>query len=386
MRPRAVITGGSGFVGNKLAIKLVEEGFTPVLVDVAPPFELSEINANEFEFHQVDIRDEEALERVFKDSKIVFHVASYGMSGSAQLNRRMVRQVNVQGTRNVVHAAVRCCVDVLVVTSTYNVVFGGAPIDGGDETYPYYPLGSHVDEYSRSKAESEMLVLAANGTRLVNEKVMKTCAIRPAAIWGKGETRHMARVMRYIEKGLFFFRFGDRKAKMDFVHVDNLVTAHILAYRNLKEGSGSAAGNAYFISDGEEAIINNFDFFGQLATGLGYSGPVVSIPIWIVYFCALLMEILHHYIHGFEPLLTRAEVLKSGVCHWFRIEKARRDLLYQPKKYSFVQVLEQFEGHSKSSSSSIHEKFLYFCWKSIVYIMVMIALLGLLLLWIYLYK
>lgn len=384
MRPRAVITGGSGFVGNQLAIKLVKEGFTPVLVDVAPPFDMSEIGANEFEFHQVDIRDEEALERVFRDAKVVFHVASYGMSGSAQLNRRMVRQVNVQGTRNVVHAAVRCCVEVLVVTSTYNVVFGGVAINGGDETYPYYPLRSHVDEYSRSKAEAEMLVLAANGTPLVNDRVMKTCAIRPAAIWGKGETRHMARVMNYTEKGLFFFRFGDPKAKMDFVHVDNLVTAHILAYKNLKEGSlGSAAGNAYFISDGEESRINNFDFFGQLAKGLGYAGPVISIPIWAVYFCALLMEIIHHYIHGFEPLLTRAEVLKSGVCHWFRIDKARRDLLYQPKKYNFVEVLEQFENHSKSSSSSssssIQEKFLYFCRKSILYIIVMIALLGLLL-------
>lgn len=347
MRPRAVITGGSGFVGSRLAVRLLEEGMMPVLVDVAPLFPLSGVDANQYEFHQVDITDEESLKRVFRDAKVVFHVASYGMSGSAQLNRKKVRQVNVQGTKIVLKIALRCCVEVLVVTSTYNVVFGGVPIDGGDETYPYYPLKSHVDEYSRSKAESEMLVLAANGTEMVNKRVMKTCAIRPAAIWGKGETRHMARVMKYIRQGIFFFRFGDRKAKMDFVHVNNLVAAHILAYKNLKEGSSSAAGNAYFISDGEAERINNFVFFGQLASGLGYPGPVIDIPIWIVYLCALFMEIVHRCIGTFEPLLTRAEVLKSGVCHWFRIDKARRDLRYQPKKYSFVEVLEQFEGHGK---------------------------------------
>ena len=284
------------------------------------------------------------------------------MSGSSQLKKEMVRSVNVDGTRAVIDACTNAGVAYLVATSTYNVVFGGYPIEGGDERMPYFNMFHHVDAYSSSKTEAEMMVLEAHGTPLVTKAekkvhqqcVLNTCALRPAAIWGNGEQRHMQRVYSYLMRGLFFFRFGSKDARMDFVHVKNLSKAHVLALKrlerassqNTKTASTSLQGQAYFISDGEDERIHNFDFFSQLPVGLGYRKPLLTIPFHLMYLLAFLFEILYSIWPHFEPLLTRAEVLKAGVSHWFRIDKARQELGYHPNKFRFDEVLEQFRSET----------------------------------------
>jgi nucleoside-diphosphate-sugar epimerase len=166
-------------------------------------------------------------------------------------------------------------------------------------------------------------------------------------------------------RGLFFFRFGSKDARMDFVHVKNLSKAHILALERLERAStqntktvlsstSSLQGQAYFISDGEEERIHNFDFFSQLPVGLGYRKPFLTIPFHLMYLLAFLFEILYSLWPHFEPLLTRAEVLKAGVSHWFRIDKARQELGYQPSKFRFDEVLEQFRSETDHRQEKKH--------------------------------
>ena len=88
-----------------------------------------------------------ALTAHFAGAAVIFHCASYGMSGTQQLQRRQVEAVNVGGTRAVVGAAVAAGVPRLVYLSTYNVVFGGQVVRGGDESLPYFPLHKHPDCY-----------------------------------------------------------------------------------------------------------------------------------------------------------------------------------------------------------------------------------------------
>lgn len=364
------ITGGGGYVGRSIAREAQNHGFVPILIDWKPPNSEWEEEIKGIKFVVVDVRNENALQAIFKGVSIVFHVASYGMSGSSQLDRKLVKDINVGGTKAVLRAAIAAGVERLVFTSTYNVVFGGQSISCGDESMPYFPMHKHPDVYSATKAMAEMMVLEANMTPLPTQtsghvrvgektdekKFLRTCALRPAAIWGPREERHIPRVVRYIEKGLFKFTFGDPKAKMDFVHVENLAQAHVLAAKGLGPAMQYvAAGKVYFISDGEEHAINNFGFFKQLVDGLGYSPPRLWLPLWLVYLVALVTEHLHRILHpwvSFEPLLTRAEVYKSGVNHWFTIAKARRELGYTPGVYDFQDVIAvlRAKGHGASAS------------------------------------
>lgn len=87
-------------------------------------------------------------------------------------------------------------------------------------------------------------------------KKLYTCSIRPGAIYGPGEERHLPRILKMARLGLLKFRIGGANVLTDWVYADNLVHAHLLASMALiddlpgRPGLPPAAGQAYFISDG----------------------------------------------------------------------------------------------------------------------------------------
>lgn len=370
-----LITGGGGYFGFRLACKLYNEGAKVVLFDVQPP---GQDLPEGMVFHQGDIRDYNQVLRAVCGVDCVFHIASYGMSGREQLKQQLIEQVNVKGTQNVLKACVQCSVPRLVYTSTFNVVFGGQVIEGGDESLPYLPLHLHPDHYSRTKSLAEMEVLKANGTALVNGLgMLRTCALRPAGIYGPGEQRHLPRIVGYIESGIFQFVYGDPSSLVEFVHVDNLVSAHELAAKALTEEQGyRAAGQPYFISDGKP--VNNFEFFRPLVEGLGYTFPKVRLPVSLIYIFAFLTEMVHHLvgpIYNFQPLLTRTEVYKTGVTHYFQMDKSKKELGYEPQEYTLDEVVNWFKskGHGKKRRTSSTKRFILDVFIMIAFIAVILS-------------
>ncbi|XP_060644407.2 short-chain dehydrogenase/reductase family 42E member 1 [Anolis sagrei] len=363
-RETVLITGGAGYFGFRLGCSLSLKGVDVVLFDASEsPPELPE----GVRFVRGDVRFPCEVEQALRGVTCIFHVASFGMSGREQLSRKRIEAVNVGGTRNVLRAAREAGVPRLVYTSTYNVVFGGQVVHSGDESLPYLPLHLHPDHYSRTKAQAEMEVLGANGTPLrgAGRGVLHTCALRPAGIYGPGEQRHLPRIVRYVERGWFRFVYGDPKSQVDFVHVDNLVQAHILAAEALGPSKAHrAAGQAYFISDGRP--VNNFEFFQPLVEGLGYPFPTLRLPLSLIYFFAFLTEMLHlavRHLYNFQPLLTRTEVYKTGVTHYFSPEKAKRELGYEPRQYSLEDAVQWFRshGHGRRVGSNAASKHWLWC-------------------------
>ncbi|KAJ7315263.1 hypothetical protein OS493_038836 [Desmophyllum pertusum] len=154
---------------------------------------------------------------------------------------------------------------------------------------------------------------------LPDGRVLKTCALRPAGIYGEGELRHLPRIV---------------------------------------------AGEAYFISD--DSPVNNFEFFRPLIEGLGYTFPKLKLPITLVYMVAFLTELVHSvvgkYIYNFQPFLTRTEVYKSAVTHYFSNEERPVIILgYNPQKYSLDGIIEHFKkkGHGRQKKKKIPPRFLY---------------------------
>ncbi|XP_036896214.1 short-chain dehydrogenase/reductase family 42E member 1 [Sturnira hondurensis] len=341
-----LITGGGGYFGFRLGCALNQKGVHVILFDISTP---AQTIPEGIKFIHGDIRRLSDIERAFQNVDVicVFHIASYGMSGREQLNQNLIEEVNVGGTDNILQACRQRGVPRLVYTSTFNVVFGGQVIRNGDESLPYLPLHLHPDHYSRTKSVAEKKVLEANGTSLESNGVLRTCALRPAGIYGPGEQRHLPRIVSYIERGLFKFVYGDPKSLVEFVHVDNLVQAHILAAEALKADKGYiASGQPYFISDGRP--VNNFEFFRPLVEGLGYPFPSIRLPLTIIYCFAFLTEMAHFILgplYNFQPFLTRTEVYKTGVTHYFSLEKAKKELGYEAQPFDLQEVVKWFQAH-----------------------------------------
>lgn len=351
-----LVTGGGGYVGFWLGKTLAKHSHRVILMDVHEPVWTLQ---NNMEFVQCDITNTEMMKSVFHGVDSVYHIASYGMSGRDQLNRKRIEDVNVKGTDCVIEACKANDVTRLVYTSTYNTIFGGQTIENGDESLPYLPLDKHPDHYSRTKSIAEQKVLAADGAETRGGKTLHTCALRLAAVYGPGEQRHIPRIVDYVERGLFCVKYAT-DTKQDFLHVENLVQALELAAIALSDKKHFiAAGQAYFVSD--DSPINTLTFFQPLIEGLGYSMPSISLPLSVVYFIAYLTEWLHFLvskIYNFQPLLTRTEVYKTGVTHWFSICKAREQLGYCPtiqNDISEVVLYYTRTGHQRPLKSRTHK-------------------------------
>nr|XP_043634109.1 short-chain dehydrogenase/reductase family 42E member 1 [Erigeron canadensis] len=340
-----VVTGGLGFVGSSLCLELIRRGARLVrafdLRSSSPWSPL--LLQNGVHFVQGDIINRKDVDKALRGVDCVFHLASFGMSGKEMLQYGRVDDVNINGTCHVLEACHQHGVKRLVYVSTSNVVFAGTEIVNGNEKLPYVPLDNHVDPYSRSKSIAEQLVLKSNGRPSKNDngKCLYTCAIRPAAIYGPGEERHLPRIINLAKLGLLPFKIGEPSVKSDWVYIDNLVLALILASMGLLDdipGRGKqpiAAGQPYFISDGSP--VNTFEFIRPLLKSLEYDMPKVSLPVPTAITVAKAFSAIYTLMYPLlnrswlpQPLLLPAEVYKVGVTHYFNYLKAKQELGYTP--------------------------------------------------------
>jgi len=335
-----LITGGTGFFGMRLALRLLKEGCKKIhLFDIRPPKKepieqsgLQELWDAHVKYFSGDIRKEEDIRKAMQGVDSIFHLASYGMSGREMIsNYDLIYSINVNGTKSIIKIMIEEGIENLVYTSTYNVVFQRSPILG--EVDPPYPsIYGYYDNYGKTKRIAEEYIRSCNFTPIKNGKKLKIVSLRPAGIYGDGEERHFPRVISMARGGIYSFNFGKQDKLTEWVYVDNLVHAHILAMKKLiNEENSIICGKAYPISD--HKLIDTFWLTSYLLNELGYPYPKLSIPIPVAFYLAYTIEILHHLckpIYNFTPLLTRSEILKVGVSHYFSVDRVINELSYRP--------------------------------------------------------
>jgi len=349
-----VITGGAGYVGHRLGCHIASqypELGTVVLFDLRKP---TGVLPKGVESVVGDLTNEADVLAAFRGATLVYHVASYGMSGYEAMQEDRIYKVNVQGTQNVIKACEVNGVSKLVYVSTYNTIFDGHHkiIGGTEESTTYVNSNTTSAAYSVTKAIAEQAVLKADGTIVSTAngvtRQLRTCALRPAGIWGPGEQRNIPRIVTTARSGLLQFTFGDRNSLVDWLHVDNLIQSLVLAAKALDRPDCPAGGKAYFVNDGEPA--NNFDFLMPIVQGLGYRWPRIHLPYRLVHFVALLMEIVCAIAMQaagrivWVPMLCRMEVEKCAITHYCKIDKARHDLGYNPVIYSKQEVVDWYKA------------------------------------------
>jgi len=365
-RYRFLITGGGGYVGFHIALKLVQFKHQVVLLDLNHPHrtwakyhiedssqhEIIHTSNGSMKFVKGDIRDRDLLMTATENIDCVIHTVSYGMSGREQMEPYwdLVEDINVNGTRCVIDACLRNQVRGLVYTSTYNVVFGGQTILNGDESLPYFPLHRHPDHYSKTKSIAEQLVLAHSG-----KGNFQSVALRLNGIFGPGEMRHIPRIISNIKSGLvsFFYYRDEHGSITDFINIENVVQGHVKAGLKLCESEPKIGGNAYFLSDG--APVNPIDYIQPLMEHFNVPFPRMQFPLWLVLLFTIILEMIYKLIYkyiNFQPLITRNEFYKSSITHYCSIEKARRDLDYIPiRPNDMTDIIAQLSVDRKDTRS-----------------------------------
>jgi len=312
---RALITGGCGFVGRHVANAFADRGVAVTALDVAGAAWRDDVTVV-----HADLRDREATARAVAGHDLVVHNAS--LVRTKQNRSDDVWAVNLGGTEHVIAACGQHGVGRLVYVSSASVVYEGRDIEGGDESLPYTQRSQAA--YADSKVAAEKVVLAANGPSLA------TCAIRPHVIFGPGDTRLLPAILNRARAGKLKYTVGPGTHLSDFTYIDNLVAALVAAAERVAPGS-PVAGQAYFVTNGEPMAF--FEFVRRVLRGLGLPEPKGRVPYWVAWTVAALAELwdtLKGGTLGAEDGMSRFAVKYLCTHHYFAIDKARRELGYEP--------------------------------------------------------
>jgi len=344
----AAVTGASGAFGTFLVRDLVRLGARVRALDLRFDDHAGVYKeaGDKVEFIQGDVTmPSEKLTEALKGVDVLFHtVAYFGFPPFARPeyaqpgNAEIMRKINVTSTSHLLDVCVEHGVKAFVFTASVNTMFVGEPMLGTTEDEPYPPLEKYIDSYGPTKSEAERLVLAANG-----RGSLRTASVRPNGIWGPTDrcVAVIKSITQYANMGGLYFKFKGRDGKeplTDWTHVDNLSRAEILAAEKCLEKDPKVCGSAYFITDGDVQPILQWSIPLCRAAHL-HVWPHIPVPVGILPSLGRFNEQLFSLIRKLTgsrvaPSLGEMEALKASTTHYVCIDKARKELGYEPKPYA----------------------------------------------------
>jgi UDP-glucose 4-epimerase len=231
---RILTTGGAGFIGFHLLKKLIAKkvGKSVVVDNLSNANHLFNdyVSANEsettFSFYNEDIRNGEAIFNIIKTEKIdtCIHLAAIVSVLDSIINPEYTLDVNINGTFNVLEACSKAKVKNFVFLSSC-AVYGRGTILPLSEDQPLEPLSP----YGASKAAGEALVSAY----IRSKKIHNGISLRLFNVYGEDQNPlYAGAITRFIErlsKGSAPIIYGNGRQTRDFVHVDDVVNAILLA-------------------------------------------------------------------------------------------------------------------------------------------------------------
>lgn len=291
---KAVVTGGAGFIGSYITKKLIEEGYEVFVIDNLLSGKKENIH-KDAKFFNLDIRNLKDIEPIFKDAKYVFHLAAIPSVQYSIENPQETNDVNVNGTLNVLIAAKNAGVKRLVYSASSSV-YGDVkvlPTTENEKAMPKspYALQKYIGELY-CKMFSQIYGLETVCPRYFN-------------VYGEGQPSSgayasvIAKFLALKKENKSLTIVGDGNQTRDFVNVDDVVRANILAATSDKVGKGESIN----IGTGKKTSVN------EIAKIIG--GPVEFLPPRIEPKDSLADISLAKFLLNWEPKIELEKGLKD---------------------------------------------------------------------------
>lgn len=268
---RVLITGGTGFIGSRLALRCHQRGDEVViLAQVNTAAEQANTTALQklgFTIVVGSVGDKAAVQKAVAGCQVVFHLAA--AQHEANVPDQHFWDVNVEGTRHLMDASIVAGVSRFVHGSTIGVY--GVELQGEiNEDSPLKP----DNIYGVTKKAGEELVLSY-------QKKLPVSVIRISETYGPGD-RRLLKLFKGIAKRKFFV-IGDGDNKHQLIYVDDLIDSFFLAAEK------DTALGQIFVAAGQEILSTN-DMVDIIADVLAVKKLPFNAPMWPFYLLALLME------------------------------------------------------------------------------------------------
>ena len=235
---KILVTGGAGFIGSHIVEYLVQRGDNVIVLDNLSNGKMQNMSkvSDDINFVNGDVRDCNLVEQLVKDVDGVFHEAALVSVPESFKMQNEYFDVNVNGTENILKLAKEYGFKIVYASSSS--VYGNpksVPIKEDDDRNPLNP-------YAKTKLEDELLA------EKYSEMGVHIIGLRYFNIFGRRQSKEYAGVIKLflekIQQNKAPIINGDGSQTRDFVYVEDVVKANILAmdsnikYKFLNVGTG----------------------------------------------------------------------------------------------------------------------------------------------------
>lgn len=282
-----LVTGGAGYIGSHCVLELLKNGYNVLIFDNLSTGHIETVETlkkfGHVDFVHGDLVDESSIRDVFasKNIEAVLHFAAYSQVGESVVNPQKYYINNVCGTLNLLKSMLQHDVKKIVFSSTA-ATYGNPIYLPIDENHPQNPINTYgntklfiekiMDDYDkaydlRSVRLRYFNVAGANSECLIGE-------------WHDPETHLIPNILKStFENGKTFKMFGDDyetkdgTCVRDYINVEDLANAHILALKYLENG-----GKTDFFNLGTKEGYTVKEVFSVCEEVIGKTVPVEMNP------------------------------------------------------------------------------------------------------------
>jgi dihydroflavonol-4-reductase len=308
---KAFVTGGTGFIGERLVQRLRDRG-DEVVALVRSREKGSKLEQMGATVVEGDLSSSDAIRAGLEGCDSAFHVAAVYKVGIPEKEHEGMYDANVRGTERVLDAAFQAGVNKIVYVSTINV-FGNTRGEIVEEGYER-PGNDFLSYYDETKYLSH---------QVAKERISKGAPIvivQPGGVYGPGDHSEVGNVIDQTSTGklkaLPFAGLG-----LNLVYVDDVAAGILLAHDKGKVGES-------YVLGGEIATMR--DLVQKTADLAGRKPPKRELPTGVIKMAAPAGPVVGK-IMGFPPNFRELISASDGVTYWAKDDKARRELGYSPR-------------------------------------------------------
>ena len=303
---RVLVTGATSLLGRSVVARLQDRGDHVSVFQRRP----SGLDVEEF---LGDVTDRAALAQAMPGAEAVVHVAA---RAAVTGTWTQFEETNVRGTQHVIDTAREAGVGAFVHVSSPSVAHRGKSLVGAPTT-PAEP-GQARGHYARSKAEAEVLALAANSAD------MGVVAIRPHLIWGPGDTQLVGRIVSRARQGRLAI-VGTGASLIDTTYIDNAADALVTAV----DRAHLLGGQALVVTNGQPRPVR--ELLNRIVMAAGLEVPRIKVPYQVARAGGLAIErIWEKRDREDDPPMTGFLAEQLGTAHWFDQRRTRQALEWRP--------------------------------------------------------
>ena len=327
---RALVTGGTGFVGSNIALRLVERQWDVRILE-RPGASREVLEGGPFEFVNGDVLEPETLLPAMQGIDVVFHAAGVVDYWNQGVER--MYQVNVEGTRNVMEAALKSKIDRVVHVSS-TAAMGIHPDELVDETY-HFNVKEERFAYGHSKYLAE---------KIISEYIKKglpVVIVNPTTVIGP-------RDVRKVSSGMVVEVVKHCVPPLIPPGGINIVPICDAAQGTIEAASKGQVGERYILG-GEN--MSHLQIYQTIANVVGCGMKLKAMPRWQVSLIAGMTDLLQPKTSGPVPL-TGTRLRLEAQYFYYETTKARStfNMPQTPlritigRTYEWYEAMGEFEG------------------------------------------